>query len=403
MHHRVKQPPRIALKTRLFRRDRVSFGQTTASTPEWDMSESSIPPRLFELSETELYRDLGEAVVGGHAAPTDPEEVERRGYDYFDRVLPQIRARVCGSSAIASFVKKDDVFALAGAIAELITGHFALPRATGTLAVLAARMGLKALCPRDLTSGDAFLARFQTQRSAFRGIVRDDVFQLRDHSGAWEFGQDVIQNAARIFLNDDNLASRIEVALVNEASMSATWYKRSDEPDSYLIAVNAGLVTALSTIAYDVFGYGDEVEGEALLLGNTDPAAAERVAERVAAFLEIGFPLGNAVSPSPRRVPFVKALIHDALRFLVLHEFAHILLRHDRGDVHLLRNRMVGLTDSNVLDRAGAPSRPDGQHASRGNEPSSWTKIPRYGVCWPIAAFWSARSFRTIYTISSSI
>jgi hypothetical protein len=111
------------------------------------MSESNIPRRLVELSESELYRDLGEAVVGGHAAPIDPEEVERRGYDYFNQVLPQIRARVCGSPTIASFVKKDDVFALAGAIAELITGHFALPRATGTLAVLAARMGLKALCP----------------------------------------------------------------------------------------------------------------------------------------------------------------------------------------------------------------------------------------------------------------
>jgi len=175
------------------------------------------------------------------------------------------------------------------------------------------------------------------------GIVRDEVFQLRDHEGLWEFGQHVIQNAARAFLNDDDLASRIEIGLVNEPSMSATWYKRPDKPDSYLITVNAGLVTALSAIAYDVFGYGNEVEGEALVLGHTDEAAAERIAERIAAFLEIGFPLGNAVSPSPRRVPFVKALVDESLRFLVLHEFAHILLHHDRGDVHLLRNRMVDL------------------------------------------------------------
>jgi hypothetical protein len=197
--------------------------------------------------------------------------------------------------------------------------------------------------PSDLTSGDAFLARFQTQRTAFKGIVRNEVFQLRDHEGAWEFGQDIIQNAARVFLNDNDLASRIEIGLVNEPSMTATWYKRPDTPDSYLIAVNAGLVTALSAIAYDVFGYGDEAEGEALLLGHKDGAAAERVAERISAFLEVGFPLGNAVSPSPRRAPFVKVLINEALRFLVLHEFAHILLRHDRGDVHLLRNKMVDL------------------------------------------------------------
>ncbi|MBE1505797.1 hypothetical protein [Rhizobium viscosum] len=111
------------------------------------MSELGIPQRLLELSESELYRDLGEAVVGGHAAPGDPEEAERRGYNYFNEMLPQIRDRVCGSSIIVSFVEKDDVYALASAIAELITGHFALPNAVGTLAVLAARMGLKVLCP----------------------------------------------------------------------------------------------------------------------------------------------------------------------------------------------------------------------------------------------------------------
>jgi hypothetical protein len=195
--------------------------------------------------------------------------------------------------------------------------------------------------PSDLRPGDAFLARFQTQRTAFKGILRDEVFNLRGNQGGWKFGQDVIRDAARLFLNDNELASRIEIGLVNEPSMSATWYKRPDMPDSYLIAVNAGLVTALSAIAYDVFGYGDELEGEALLLGHKDETAAERVAERISAFLEIGFPLGNAVSPSSRRVPFVKALVDEALQFLVLHEFAHILLRHDRGDVRLLRSKMV--------------------------------------------------------------
>jgi hypothetical protein len=42
-------------------------------------------------------------------------------------------------------------------------------------------------------------------------------------------------------------------------------------------------------------------------------------------------------------MPFVNALVEDAMQFLVLHEFAHILLGHDRGEVRLLRNRMVDL------------------------------------------------------------
>ena len=108
---------------------------------------ASIPTTYLGMSDAELYRELGDALAGGHAAPTDPEEVERRGYEYFQTALPQIRAVVCGSKMIESFIKKDDVFAVAGAIAEIISGHFQLPRATATLAMLAARMGLRALCP----------------------------------------------------------------------------------------------------------------------------------------------------------------------------------------------------------------------------------------------------------------
>ena len=125
--------------------------------------------------------------------------------------------------------------------------------------------------------------------------------------------------------------------------MTATWFKKPDEQEAFAIGINQGLIGTLEAIAFDVFGYGNEGDGEPLLLGTYDKGAAERVAERVGAFLEIGYPLGNAVTPSPRRVPFVKALVEDAMQFLVLHEFAHILLGHDRGEVHLLRNRMVDL------------------------------------------------------------
>ncbi|MBE1505798.1 hypothetical protein [Rhizobium viscosum] len=189
----------------------------------------------------------------------------------------------------------------------------------------------------------SFLAHFQTQRSAFKNIVPEDVFRLRSYEGTWDFGQEVITNAGRMFLNDSELGARIEIGLVNEPSMTATWYKHPDTPDSYVIAVNAGLVTALNVIAFDIFGYGDEVDDEPLLLGHHDAAAAERVSERIAAFLEVGFPLGNGLAPSSRRSPFVEALVADAIQFLILHEFAHIVLRHDRGDVHLLRDKRVDL------------------------------------------------------------
>jgi hypothetical protein len=68
----------------------------------------------------------------------------------------------------------------------------------------------------------SFLARFQTQRSAFKDIVPEDVFRLRGHQGSWDFGQEIITNAAQMFLNDSDLAARIEIGLVNEPSMSAT-------------------------------------------------------------------------------------------------------------------------------------------------------------------------------------
>ncbi|MGK5060332.1 hypothetical protein ACQ4WY_25700 [Janthinobacterium sp. LB2P49] len=188
-----------------------------------------------------------------------------------------------------------------------------------------------------------FLSRFQVRRDAFLGLVNEEVYRLRGVDGEWQFGSDTIASAAHFFLNGQPLSSRIEVGLVNEPSMTATWFKKPDEQDAYAIGINQGLITALETIAFDVFGYGKEEDGEPLRLGTYEKVAAERVAERVAAFLEIGCPLGNAVSPSAQRVPFVKALVEDAMQFLVLHEFAHILLGHDRGHVHLLRNRMVDL------------------------------------------------------------
>ena len=107
----------------------------------------NVPERYIRLSESELYVELATAMTGGHAAPPDSEAAERTGHTYFQNALPTIRRMVCGSAVAASLVNKDDVFALSSAIAEVISAHFQLPAATATLAVLSARMGLKALCP----------------------------------------------------------------------------------------------------------------------------------------------------------------------------------------------------------------------------------------------------------------
>lgn len=106
-----------------------------------------VPARLGKLTEADLYVELATALSGGHSAPRDREEAERTGYTYFRNSLPAIQRMVCGSAVVASLIRKDDVFALSSAIAELISTHFQLPAVAATLAVLSARMGLKALCP----------------------------------------------------------------------------------------------------------------------------------------------------------------------------------------------------------------------------------------------------------------
>lgn len=103
--------------------------------------------RYRNLSEPELYIELATALAGGHAAAPDREAAERSGYAYFQNSLPTIRRMVCDSLTVMSFINKDDVFALASAIAELISSHFKLPAAAATMAVLSAKMGMKALCP----------------------------------------------------------------------------------------------------------------------------------------------------------------------------------------------------------------------------------------------------------------
>lgn len=185
-----------------------------------------------------------------------------------------------------------------------------------------------------------YLSRFQTKSEAFRGFVSDAILGKAHQGGVWPFGQETISLAASYFLQSDNLGEKIEIGLVNGAALNATWYKVPEQPDVYAIGINVGLINTLKVVAYDIFGYGDEADDEPLRLGHHDADAASRVSERLGAFLELGCPLGNATNPSERRTAFVRALLDDAYQFVVLHEFAHIALGHDRGDVRLLRKQL---------------------------------------------------------------
>jgi hypothetical protein len=192
---------------------------------------------------------------------------------------------------------------------------------------------------------NSFIDLFQTDRDAFRTVIDDEaLLKMRAETGPWAFGMQTLESAIAAFLPGVKWKDRIEICLLNEPSLNATWFKMPHEKDAFVIGINAGLVETLHLIALDVFGYANENEGETLKFSRGDSKAASRVASRVGAFLEIGVPLGMAEEGiSDKRSAFVKAIVEDAWQFLVLHELAHIFLGHDRGDVNLLRNRMLDL------------------------------------------------------------
>lgn len=188
-----------------------------------------------------------------------------------------------------------------------------------------------------------FLSKFNATRGAFRGLISDEVIALRDGEAFWPFGEETLSFAREYFAQGGGGGLNVQIGLVNDSSMTATWYRIPDAENAYAIAISRGFVDAIKLIVTDVFGHGAEENEAEIVLGAHDGAASRRVAERVATYLEIGFPLGDVKPPTELRAPLVHAIVEDALQFLVLHEFAHILLGHNRGEVHLLRNRMVDL------------------------------------------------------------
>jgi len=100
----------------------------------------------LEMSDAQLFSELAAEFVRGHALPPDAEQREALGARYFQEALPRIRSVVCGSSVAQSIVDDNDHLKVAGAVADLIAGHFQFPPAIFSLSVLVARMGLRKLC-----------------------------------------------------------------------------------------------------------------------------------------------------------------------------------------------------------------------------------------------------------------
>jgi hypothetical protein len=192
-----------------------------------------------------------------------------------------------------------------------------------------------------------FMALLQGSPDAFLPVLPDpSMLRIRAASGPWDFGTETIEAAMSFYSPGTRWGERISICLLNDPSANATWFKVPDQEDSYVIGVNQGLIKTLELVAHDVFGESQEGDAEALRFdGGMVERAAPKVASRVGAFLELGFPFGlqKTEEPTARRAALVQALVADALQFAVLHEVSHLVLMHDRGRQHLLRNRLVDL------------------------------------------------------------
>jgi len=182
----------------------------------------------------------------------------------------------------------------------------------------------------------------QTPPRAFNGFVPPNILALRAAPASWQFGMEVLNGAHSLLVPGARKLDRVCVSRLNHAAINATWYKVPGAEDSYVIAVNDGLVEVLDLIAGDIFGPGSEEQAELLSISSEAvKVATPRVRSRIGAFLETGFPLANEppTSISSGRQSLVRSLVADALRFAVLHEVAHILLHHDQAPQAVLRNR----------------------------------------------------------------
>jgi hypothetical protein len=97
------------------------------------------------MSQEMLYINLARAATGSSQGVMEDLE---RGKGIFDRLLPAIRSEVCDSAALKSFLAKGDVYAAISLISELLAGYIKIPKATASVAVLSARLGLSRLCPQ---------------------------------------------------------------------------------------------------------------------------------------------------------------------------------------------------------------------------------------------------------------
>jgi hypothetical protein len=190
--------------------------------------------------------------------------------------------------------------------------------------------------------------------SQYLEILQGSPSQLDQMAGGhspqaeWSFGKELLSLASELFLKDSSIEERIAIGLLNQASVNATWYRVPGTEDSYVIGITRGLVDTVSVVITDVIGslqFDYTKSPPSPFLGSEAlKHGAEDIASRIGAFLEVGAPLSADAHNRTREedaVRFARAISTSAMKFIVLHEFAHILLGHNREELRLLRNRFT--------------------------------------------------------------
>ncbi len=104
--------------------------------------------RLLELSEKDLYIELGMELSSKLALPLDENELEERGKKWFERKSDDIRKIVCNHSFAEYILSGDDKISLITGIADLIAPLTPLKFAPFTVAAIIVKVGLTKFCEK---------------------------------------------------------------------------------------------------------------------------------------------------------------------------------------------------------------------------------------------------------------
>jgi hypothetical protein len=105
----------------------------------------------LNLTEEELFIELGRQLHPRMANPLDPKELASRGMKWFEGKKNQIQAIVCKSEITKSIMKEEDnikiLTLIADGIAISILGN--LPVSPFTIGAIVLKIGLKEFCSTE--------------------------------------------------------------------------------------------------------------------------------------------------------------------------------------------------------------------------------------------------------------